>query len=78
MIGSHFMGRNISQGLRDSFAKAYSHLQTDKLDANDLRRIESALEFLTPLTCPICNKEGYRDMIEALMATRLMLREASA
>ena len=78
VIGSHFMGRNISQSLRDSFAQAYAHLQTDKLSAADLRRIESALAFLTPQTCPTCNKEGYRDMIEALMATRLMLREVSA
>ena len=78
VTGSHFMGGNISQKLRDSFAQAYAHLQTDKLDAADLRRIESALAFLTPQTCPTCNKEGYRDMIEALMATRLMLREALA
>lgn len=75
IIGSHFMGRNISPQLRDSFRTAYAHLEADKLDVRDLRRIESLLEFITPQTCQTCNKEGYRDLIEALMATRLMIRQ---
>lgn len=78
LIGSHIMGRNLSPALRESFAQVYAHLQADRLSAADLRRIQSALELFTPRTCPSCSKEGYRDLIEALMVTRLMLREATA
>ena len=76
MIGSHIMGRNISQSLRENFNRANAHLQEDRLNAGDLRLIASALDLLTPQSCQSCNKEGYRDLIEALTATRRMLAQA--
>ena len=78
MIGANFMGRQLSPGLRDSFNHAYVALESNSLSAKDLRLIESALDLLTPQNCQTCNKEGYRDMIEALAATRRMLSEATA
>ena len=76
LIGAHFMGRNLSQSLRDNFNKAYANLQSDRLSVGDLRLIASALDLITPQSCQTCNKEGYRDMIEALAVTRHMLSQA--
>ena len=78
MIGANFMGRSLSPDLRNSFNRAYADLEADALTARDLRLIKSALELITPQSCQSCSKEGYRDMIEALNATRRMLSEAEA
>ena len=73
LIGAHFMGRNLSTSLRDSFNRAYANLQNDRLSVGDLQLIENALDLLTPQSCQTCNKEGYRDLIEVLTATRRMI-----
>ena len=73
MIGANFMGRNLSTSLRDSFSRAYRHLENDMLLPEDLKLIASALELITPQSC---SKEGYRDMIEAIAATHMMLAQA--
>ena len=78
MIGANFMGRNLSPDLRDGFTRAYADLESKNLTTRDLRLIQGALELMTPRSCQSCNKEGYRDMIEALYATRRMLSEAEA
>lgn len=77
IIGAYFMGRNISQQLRESFIEVHTHLQSDSLNKHDLRRIKSALEFVTPQSCESCNKEGYRTLIETLMKTNLLLQNAA-
>ena len=76
MIGANFMGRNLSASLRDSFSRAYRHLENDMLLPEDLKLIASALELITPQSCQSCSKEGYRDMIEAIAATHMMLAQA--
>ena len=78
MIGVNFMARKLSPSLRDSFNQAYIALESDSLCEKDLRLIASALELLTPQSCQSCNKEGYRDMIEALGVTRRMLSETAS
>ena len=75
MIGAHFMGRNLSPSLRDSFTRAHAHLLSDQLSADDLRLIANAINLLTPQTCQTCNMEGYRDMIEVLTTTQRMLSQ---
>ena len=77
LIGANFMGRNLSTSLRDSFLRAYSHLENDMLLPEDLKLIANALELITPQSCQSCSKEGYRDMIEAIAATRMMLSHAT-
>lgn len=77
VIGTQILGRISSEKLRERFFAVHEHLHQGRLDRSDLQRIESALELVTPQNCQSCNKEGYRDLIEALMATRLMLREAN-
>lgn len=76
VIGTQILGRMSSQSLRERFFAVHEHLLQGRLDHSDLKRIESALELVTPQSCQSCNKEGYRDLIETLMATRLMLKEA--
>ena len=73
VIGANFMGRSLSSSLRESFSRAYRHLENDKLLPEDLRLISNALELITPSSCQSCSKEGYRDMIEAITATNMML-----
>ena len=76
LLDSHFIGRKLSDELQNSFLSAYRHLRSDTLDVKDLLRIESALEFMTPADgCQTCNIEGYRDITEALIATRMQIRE---
>lgn len=77
LIGTQFMGRNLTESLRERFVTAFGHLQDDHLSTGDLSLIASALELMTPQSCPSCNKESYRDMIEALTVTRLMLSKAT-
>lgn len=77
VIGTQILGRTRSEKLRESYFAVHRHLHEGRLDRDDLRRIESALELVTPQSCQSCSKEGYRDLIETLMATRLMLREAT-
>ena len=76
MIGANFMGRNLSPVLRNGFIQAYRDLESDELSSDDLRLIKSALELITPQSCQSCSKEGYRDMVEVLAATRCMLAES--
>ena len=76
LIGTNILGRKLSSSLRDSFSRAYLNLENDKLLPEDLKLIASALELITPNSCQSCNKEGYRDMIEALTATQMMLSQA--
>ncbi len=76
VIGTQILGRTRSEKLRERFYVVHKHLHQGQLDHDDLQRIENALELVTPQSCQSCSKEGYRDLIEALMATRLMLREA--
>ncbi len=75
VIGTNFMGRSLSSSLRESFSRAYRHLESDKLLPEDLRLIANALELITPNSCQTCSKEGYRDMISALAATQMMLAQ---
>ena len=76
LLDSHFLGRKLSDSLHASFLTAYQHLCSNTLDRNDLRRIESALEFMTPTDCcQTCNIEGYRAITEALIATRALLQK---
>ena len=51
-------------------------IDNDKLLPEDLRLIANVLELITPSSCQSCNKEGYRDMIEAIAATHMMLAQA--
>ena len=76
VIGTQILGRISSEKLREKFFSVHEHLHQGELDRADLQRIESALELVTPQSCQSCSKEGYRELIEALMATRLMLRVA--
>ena len=76
LIGTNILGRKLSSSLRDSFSRAYLNLENDKLLPEDLKLIASALELITPNSSQSCNKEGYRDMIEALTATQMMLAQA--
>lgn len=78
MIGSTIMGRSMPPELRASLNRAYADLEAETLTARDLRLIQGALELITPQSCQSCSKEGYRDMIEALNATRRMLSEVEA
>ena len=76
MISANFMGRNLSPSLRSGFIQAYKDLESDDLSSDDLRLIKSALELITPQSCQSCSKEGYRDMVGVLAATRCMLAES--
>ena len=75
VLDNNILGRKLSS-LRNSFSRAYRHLENDKLLPEDLRLIANALELITPSSCQSCNKEGYRDMIEAIAATHMMLAQA--
>ena len=76
LIGNNILVRRLSSPLRDSFSRVYRNLENDNLLHEDLKLIASALELITPNSCQSCNKEGYRDMIEALTATQMMLAQA--
>ena len=76
LIGTQILGRAQSKTLRESFYTVHERLHKGELGYSDLRRIESALELVTPQSCESCNKEGYRDLVETLMVTRLMMRSA--
>lgn len=76
LIGNNILVRRLSSPLRDSFSRVYRNLENDNLLPEDLKLIASALELITPNSCQSCNKEGYRDMIEALTATQMMLAQA--
>ena len=75
LIGTNIMGRRLSASLRDSFSRVYRNLENDRLLPEDLKLIASALELITPSSCQSCNKEGYRDMIEAIAATKMMIAQ---
>ncbi len=60
--------------LRESYRNVHEHLQAGAVNASDLKRIESALEFSDPGQCMSCHKEGYRDMTVLLLKTKAMLR----
>lgn len=75
LIGTNILVRRLSSPLRDSFSRVYRNLENDNLLPEDLKLIASALELITPNSCQSCNKEGYRDMIEALTATQMMLTQ---
>ena len=75
LIGTNILVRRLSSPLRDSFSRVYRNLENDNLLPEDLKLIASALELITPNSCQSCNKEGYRDMIEALTATQMMLAQ---
>lgn len=76
LIGNNILVRRLSSPLRDSFSRVYRNPENDNLLPEDLKLIASALELITPNSCQSCNKEGYRDMIEALTATQMMLAQA--
>lgn len=76
VLDNNILGRKLSSSLRNSFSRAYRHLENDKLLPEDLRLIANVLELITPSSCQSCNKEGYRDMIEAIAATHMMLAQA--
>lgn len=76
LIGANIMGRKLPPALRSAFNRAYVDLENDQLSVEDLRLIASALDLITPQSCQTCSKEGYRDMIDVLTTTRMMLSQA--
>ena len=76
LIGTKIAPRTSSTSLRRAFLAAHERMYRDALTGSDLILINSALELITPEKPEDSSKEEYRDMIEALMATRSMLKEA--
>ena len=76
VIGTQILTRARSERLRETFFSVHERLYRGQLDRADLLHIKNALELVTPSTCPVSSKEGYRDLVEALTTTKLMLREA--
>lgn len=73
VLSVQVLGRHLPDPLRKLLAEVYEDLQSDRLNARDLRIIESALELVTPQRCAACSMDEYRDLIGALMATRRMM-----
>ena len=73
VIGSLY-GRMADKPLRQAYWNVHEHLQSGRVEASDLRRIRSVLEFSDPGQCTSCHKEGYREFTTVLLKTRAMLR----
>lgn len=75
VIGTQILIRTRSEKLRETFYSVHERLTRRQLDHADLMYIKNMLELVTPSTCQTSSKEGYRDLVEVLAATKLMLRE---
>ncbi len=75
LIGTKITPRTKSASLRQSLMLVNEHLYSGELTVSDLILLNSALELLVPDAPEDENKEEYRELIEALMVTRGILRE---
>lgn len=75
LLGTRILPRTKSPSLKDSLIAAHARMYSDALTESDLLLIDSALELLVAPTPEDENKEEYRELIEALMVTRGILRE---
>ena len=75
LLGTRVLPRTKSPSLKDSLIAAHARMYSDTLTESDLLLIDSALELLIAPTPEEENKEEYRELIEALMVTRSLLRE---
>ena len=78
LIGTKIAPRTKSESLRQSLAAAHERMYGDTLTASDLILLGSALELLVAPTPEDSSQEEYREMVEALVVTRGMLREREA
>ena len=76
VIGSCYSRMIPGSPLQAAYWDVHRHLEDGIVSAEDLRRIESALEFTDPGYCTSCHKEGYREMTTLLLKTKSMLRAA--
>ena len=75
LLGTKIAPRTKSASLRRSLEAANERMYGDALTASDLILLSSALELLVAPTPEDESKEEYRDLVEALVVTRGMLRE---
>ena len=75
LLGTRILPRTKSASLKDALIAAHARMYDDTLTTSDLLLIDSALELLVAPTPEGENKEEYRELIEALMVTRGILRE---
>ena len=73
VIGTLY-ARMSGRALQQAYWSIHEHLQMGNVSAEDLPRIESALEFADPGCCTSCNKESYRELTSLLLKTRAMRR----
>jgi len=75
LLGTKIAPRTKSPSLRRSLEAANERMYGDALTSSDLILLSSALELLIAPTPEDSSKEEYRELVEALMVTRGMLRE---
>ena len=78
LIGTKIVPRTKSESLRRSLFAAHERMYGDCMTESDLLLINSALELLVAPAPESGSKEEYRELIEALAATREMLKDAQA
>ena len=64
-----------SDSLRRALSEVCGRMMDDALNSSDLILISCALEMLTPRRPEDSDREEFREIIEALSATRAMLHE---
>lgn len=74
LISTYFFQPGVSTSLKDAYQRVLRHLQTGRLSAADLSRIQNALAFLTP-TCRD-NREAHKDFMGVTLKTDALLRAA--
>lgn len=75
LLGTKIAPRTKSPSLRRSLEAANERMYGDALTESDLILLGSALELLVAPAPKDESKEEYRELVEALMVTRGMLRE---
>lgn len=70
LVTTRILPRTRSDSLQEQVVTALEHLADDKLTAGDAILLESAMELVVSETPENENKEGWRDLVEALLTLR--------
>lgn len=72
LIAEYFSGASVSESLRLAYRQVHQHLLDGHLTQDDLKRIQTALDFLLPVFPP--EREAQKIFRAAILKTKAMLK----
>lgn len=72
LIAEYFSRESVSEPLRAAYRRVHQHLVADCLTADDLTRIQTALDFLLPVFP--AEREAQKTFRAAILKTKAMLK----